>query len=327
MSLKDTMPLANLLGDDYIKNSPQQYMITAVSSLINQAASDFSINFTRPLDCSAGNWNVALVDLNVWNTLFNISTRYGNRTFRWAVPTNGAIDDTPVVFTGTLLPGTYNAPALIQAILDIMTTANYVGAGVTLPVVPDPNPDNLTAAEVLILPNIILSINQAQLTLNLQLGAVGFAFDPSAGSVAGVPNSRLYRNIGAQPNVFYRFPGTDPINSPYTNLNWSVSAPFPNQADISNGITSWQVRCSLVGSSSQNGQASDVLFNFVPAVAPGGAFSVQPAFPLKQQLNAKTITSVAFRITDQNGTVLNLQEGTDFANNGTTIALIVSRVG
>ena len=322
------MPLENLLADDYIKNSPQQYMITAVSSLLNQSASDFSLNFTRPLDCSAGNWNIAMVDLNVWNTLYNISTRYGNRSFRWTVPTNKFATPTPnnapVLFTGTLLPGTYNAPALIQAILDIMTSADYAGAGVNVGSVPSPNPDNLTAVEAFIGSGIVLSINQSQLTLNLQLGSIGFAFDPTAGGV-----SRLYRNIGAQQNVFYRFPGTTTINVPvgYSNLNWSVSAPFPNQADISNGITSWQVRCSLVGSSYQNGAASNVLFNFVPAVAPGGAFSVQPAFPLKQQLNAKNITSVSFNITDQNGQTLNLQEGTDFANNGTTIALIVSRVG
>ena len=317
------MPLENLLADDFIKNSPQQYMLTAVSSLLNQSASDFSLNFTRPLDCSAGNWNVAMVDLNVWNTLYNVSVRYANRSFRWCVPTNiGGGNFTPVVFNGTLLAGTYNAPALIQAILDIMTSANYAGAGVVVPPAPTPNPDNLTAVQAFIFSGIVLEINQAQLTLNLTLGGQGFGFDPSFGGL-----SRLYRNIGAAQNVFYIFTGTTPINVPagYTNTVWT-SAPFPNQADISNGITSWQVRCSLVGSSYQNGAATDVLFNFVPAVAPGGAFGVQPAFPLKHQLNAKNITSVSFKITDQNGAILNLQEGTDFSNNGTTIALIVSRV-
>jgi hypothetical protein len=302
-------------------------MITAVSSLLNQSASDFSLNFTRPLDCSAGNWNIAMVDLNVWNTLFNISLRYGNRSFRWCVPQNvGGGNFTPIVFTGTLLSGTYNAPALIQAILDIMVNADYAGAGVTVPPAPLPNPDNLTPVQAFILGGIILEINQAQLTLNLALGGQGFGFDPSAGAVLGVSVSRLYRNIGAAQNVFYVYPGTALVLVGYTITTWSVSAPFPNQADISNGITSWQVRCSLVGSSYQNGGATDVLFNFVPAVAPGGAFSVQPAFPLKQQLNAKNITSVSFKITDQNGQILSLQEGTDFANNGTTIALIVSRV-
>ena len=114
----------------------------------------------------------------------------------------------------------------------------------------------------------------------------------------------------------------------YVNITLATNnpTPLPLQADISNGITSWQVRCSLVGTSYQNGQASDVLFNFVPAVAPGGLFNVQPAFPLKQQLNVKNITAINFKITDQNGTPLKLQENTTVANNGTTIACMVSRV-
>lgn len=308
----------NLLADDFIKNGPQQYMITGVSNLAKQSASDFSINFTRPLDCSQGNWNVSLVDLNVWNTYYNVSNTYGNTGFRWAVPLNADPHNPPVppatpnyspqVLSATLLPGSYNAPTLISDITSIITNYNYAGAGITL---------SATGAAM----GVNLSINTAQLTFDLALGGQGFGFDPSSGGT-----SNLYRNMGAAKNVFYTYPGTSTINNPpgYTNTNYTYQ-PFPNQADISNGITSWQVRCSLVGTSYQNGAASDVLYNFLPSVAPGGAYAVQPAFPLKHQLNVKNITSVQFRITDQNGNVLNLQEGTDYNNNGTTIACMVSR--
>ena len=313
------MTSKNLLADDFVKNGPQQYMITGVSNLANQPAGDFSIDFSRPLDCSQGNWNVSLVDLNVWNTLYNITSRYGNTTYRWSVPQNADPSNlppladriyTPIEFTGTLLPGSYNAPTLIADIINTITYYPYSTATPVAPVL-----SSTGAAQ-----GIALTINTAQLTFDLTLGGQGFAFDPS-----NAQTGKLYRNLGARQNTIYRFPGTTDIPNG-TNVNWQ-SAPFPNQADISNGITSWQVRCSLVGTSYQNGRATDVLYNFLPSVAPGGAYAVQPAFPLKHQLNVKNIMSVNFKITDQNGNVLNLQEGTDYANNGTTIACMVSRVG
>ena len=301
--------MTNLLADDFLKNGPQQYMITAVSSQAKQSASDFTINFSRPLDCSQGNWNVAMVDLNVWNTLYNVSPVYGNQGFRWSVPTDGGASDyTPFVCTGTLLPGTYNAPTLLSNVISQITNFDYAGAGATL---------SATGAAA----GIILAINTAQLTFDLALGGTGFGFDPSSGGT-----STLYRNLGANKDTFYTYPGTSPINNPlgYTNLAW-VYAPFQGQADISNGITSWQIRCNLCGTSYLNGQATDVLFNFLPAVAPGGAYAVQPAFPLKHQINVKSINSIRFQITDQNGRNLDLQYNTSTDNNPTTIACMVSR--
>lgn len=306
------MPLQRLLEDDYKRNAPQHYMITGTSGELNQPAGDFTMNFSRPLDLSHGNYNIELVDLTVWQSLYNISDEYNNRGFRWCVPRNAPSDNTPVVFTGFITAGVYNAPTLLEAIYDIMASANYAGSSVVI------TGDVREVLET----NISLEINSAQLTFDIALGGLGFGFDPSRGG-----ESNLYRNLGADKNIFYVKQGASLVNNPTGYTNRFINAqPFENQADVNNGITSWQVRCSLVGSSFQNGLPSDVMFNFVPEVAPGGAFSTQPSFPLKHQVNAKSVSSVRFMITDQRGRVLNLQQGTDFQNNATTVSVLISRI-
>lgn len=60
------------------------YLLTVSSSdrESNQTTSDFSISFNPPLRI-AGNWSMALEQASIWYSWYNISSDYGNQTFRY----------------------------------------------------------------------------------------------------------------------------------------------------------------------------------------------------------------------------------------------------
>lgn len=76
--------------------------------------------------------------------------------------------------------------------------------------------------------------------------------------------------------------------------------------DLNNGVNSWQVRCSLADNSFFNGNRSDILFNFIPSVAPYTELVEEPHTPSYTQLNTKTIDKITLRLTDQSGRLLDL---------------------
>ena len=282
-------------------SGPKTYMVTAVSNLASQGGgaqspTNFSITFARGLDLSVGSWSVGLVDLQIFNTLYNIGPAYKNQEFLWTTPTSLTPNNsTPVAYTGAIAAGNYSATAIVTAVDDILMRTTY------------PNDISGTGAVA----NIGLSINYPRLTFQVDIGATGYGFDPSNGGT-----SNLYQNLGASNNTLYNAPDTLYV--------------FPNQADISNGIGAWQVRCNVTGSSFVQGVNSNTLFTFVPAVAAGGLYSVQPAFPLFQAINQTSISQISFQITDQLGRQLDLNPGTApgggvGSNNPTTIVLMFRR--
>ena len=278
---------------------PKTYMVTAVSNLASQGGgaqspTNFSITFARGLDLSVGSWSVGLVDLQIFNTLYNIGPAYTNQEFFWQTPTS-LNDPTPVPYTGAIAAGNYSATAIVTAVDDILMRTTYT--------------NDITGTGAV--GNIALSINYPRLTFQVDIGAAGYGFDPGFNGT-----SNLYRNLGASNNTLYNTPDTLYV--------------FPNQADISNGIGAWQVRCNVTGSSFSQGVNSNILFTFVPAVAAGGLYSVQPAFPLFQAINQTSISQISFQITDQLGRQLDLNPGTApgggvGSNNPTSIVLMFRR--
>ena len=269
--------MGSLNENSLVTNAPTTYLVTLNSAIAQQPAGNFYVSFTRPLDLSQGNWSVAMVDLAVWNTAYNISDTFTNRTFRFSANAGASW------VVCTLVPGVYNAPALIQAITDAIT--NAPGGGPTVAT------------------NIALTINTSQITFNLTLGAGNiYRFDPSNNGT-----SNLYINLGAGKNVVYSTVGT---------------TIFPNQANMSNSVTNYTIRTNVVGSSYANGQASSILYNFVPAVAPGALYYIAPAFPVFTQVNQQSISGIQIQVTDSLGRVIDLNSGVDNQNNPTNIGLL-----
>ena len=266
--------MGSLNQNSLVANAPTTYLVTLNSAIAQQPASNFYVSFTRPLDLSAGNWSVSMISLSVWNTSFNVADAYSNRTFRYSSDAGA----TWVVCT--LVPGVYNAPALIQAISDLMGAPANVG--------------------------IVLTINTSQITFNLTItngGGNTYYFDPTN---AGTSNLNV--NLGSAPYA----------TTPY----YSTSTIFPNQANMSNSVTNYEIRTNVVGSSYANGQASSVLYSFVPAVAPGALYYIAPAFPVFTQVNQQSISGIQIQVTDSLGRIIDLNSGADSLNNPTSVGLL-----
>ena len=70
--------------------------------------------------------------------------------------------------------------------------------------------------------------------------------------------------------------------------------------DITNGITSINIRCSIAtGSIDADGNSSDIIFSFTPTVSPYSYISRTPTNPIYLPINTQnTITSITMRVTD-----------------------------
>jgi hypothetical protein len=276
------------------------YLLNLSSALVNQPADDFTTTLPQTLNTSVGQWHLQLVSLGVWNTMFNISDQYGNRTFTWSV------DGGVTTNTGTITPGIYAAEDLIAAIQEILLNHDYGVGG-----------DDFGRYAVA---NIRLEINVPTLGFRLSLGGVT-TLPGSPTPVAPAGPYELDLSAGATSNLHINF-GADAIN-------YDTQAPdqlFPNQADISNGITSYVINCDLASSSTTAGLPGQAIYTFVPNdVPPGAVYSVQPSYPIPVEINTPAINSVRIRITDQLGRPVRLQENTTFQNNSTTLSLLLTR--
>ena len=79
-----------------------------------------------------------------------------------------------------------------------------------------------------------------------------------------------------------------------------------NAVDITRGVDSWSVHCSLAGGSYDNDIGSDILYGFVPLSGRGMAVSERPFQVFFFPLNATyvkgrdaIINSIQMRLTDQ----------------------------
>jgi hypothetical protein len=77
-----------------------------------------------------------------------------------------------------------------------------------------------------------------------------------------------------------------------------------NNPDITNGLSTLDVHCSLVSGESafSNGSSGDILYSFSPNAgeSPGSHISREPARPIALSCNTNNITNINMRITDQN---------------------------
>lgn len=87
----------------------------------------------------------------------------------------------------------------------------------------------------------------------------------------------------------------------------TATAKGPNVVDITRGVDSWSIHCSLCGGSYDNDVASDVIYGFVPMSTRGYAISEIPPpqtyfFPISDSYmgsNGLTINSITMALTDQ----------------------------
>jgi hypothetical protein len=115
------------------------------------------------------------------------------------------------------------------------------------------------------------------------------------------------------------------IGNLYLLLGWAsqivtVSGSGYTYVDISNGITGYNVHCSLIDSSSSisNGSASDVIYTFTPSVGAGSLINKEVINLVYIKCNSRYVSQIRVYLTDQNNTLLS-----DLSSENTAITLIV----
>ena len=106
----------------------------------------------------------------------------------------------------------------------------------------------------------------------------------------------------------------------FSNGLINVTSEGDLNVDISNGITSYNIHCSLIDSSASisNGSQSSVIFSFTPNVPAGNLINQEPINLIYLKCNTNNLSLVNIRITDQNNNTLY-----DLSNENISITLIV----
>lgn len=92
----------------------------------------------------------------------------------------------------------------------------------------------------------------------------------------------------------------------FTPANITSTTSSDTIPQVNGDVDQWQLRCSLIRNSFENGKNSDILFNFVPEVPPSAHITINPLHLSYFQVNTSTINSIRFRLTDQNGNDIDL---------------------
>jgi len=86
---------------------------------------------------------------------------------------------------------------------------------------------------------------------------------------------------------------------------YTTTVESPNRVDITRGINSLLIHCSLVNNSYDNGTAGDILYTFTPQVSRGSSIHVEPNNPIYVPISlASQINTINMRITDQQNRVI-----------------------
>lgn len=76
--------------------------------------------------------------------------------------------------------------------------------------------------------------------------------------------------------------------------------------DVTNGVDSWHVHCSIAGGSFDGGVESDILYGFVPASPKGYEVIEAPNNVMFFPVNTNVINSIRMQLTDQNNNPVDL---------------------
>jgi len=197
-----------------------------------------------------------------------------------------SIDGGSNVYTATLRPGSYSAPDLIAAMEEQMNELSGTAE----------SPEDEQASDL-----IVLEVSEATLGFRLTL-------DTDCSINLAANGSQLYRIFGAEAVEY------DTVGTTY----------FPNQADITNGVTGLQLHCNLADAC-YNGVASDILFSFSPNMPPGHLYSVLIPYPQFVPCTTNVLNQIALRITDNLGRPVDFVNGPEFQTNASTVTLLLRR--
>jgi hypothetical protein len=242
-----------------------------------RSSTDFDLVLSNPIRLEGVQYNLLLLKLDTFYAINNIdSQQYGNHAF-----TVRALDGAT----------------------DITTT---------MPVVVPNGIYNFEDWEAVVRPQItaIVSSN-VQFSVNRNTGKFLMTLVPP-----GTGGSTISVDLPTNLSIMLGFTDKNSVVQPWqqnttiitTTVSSAIafSSQFVPQWNV--GILSLNLECSLTSNSVSNGVNRAVIASFNPRTVPFGAINYEPLNPVHMQINKNTIDRIRFRLTDQSGNVLKLDE-------------------
>lgn len=92
----------------------------------------------------------------------------------------------------------------------------------------------------------------------------------------------------------------------FNQVIYDTSASSQNRVDITRGVNSLTIHCSIAGGSYDNSLGSDILYTFVPLSGRGSSIHIEPNYPIYVSVRDEMyINRIQMRITDQLGRKVN----------------------
>lgn len=243
-----------------------------------RSSSDFDVILQQPIRLEGFQYNLLLLKLDTFYAINNIDeTQYGNHAF--TVRAFDGDTDTTTTVDVVVPSGIYNFEDWNEIVSQRL-----------------PTDDEFI---------VIFAVNR-------NTGKFSMTMIPP---VAG--GSSISIDLPTNLSVMLGFTNKDSVAQPWqkntTIITTTVSAPtttflstFTPQWNM--GILSLHLECSLTSNSISNGINRSVIASFNPRSVPFGQITYEPTNPVHMQINKNQINSMRFRLTDQSGNLVKLDE-------------------
>jgi hypothetical protein len=242
-----------------------------------RSSSDFTIVMSNPIRLEELSYNLVLLKLNTFYSLYNLNLiKYQNTEFDVSEDPGGS---NPVInLTITIPDGIYSFEDFVEEFERQQALGGFSGTPITFTVNRNTGKFTMVVAPT------------CQITMSIT-SSVMFGFYDKTQVVAYADNGKWWSAV----DNFMTYLENSTTISTFTP-EWSM------------GVVSMNLECDITSNSISNGRSRAVVANFSPRTAPFGSLEYEPINPTYMQINSRNIQRINFRITDQSGNVLELHD-------------------
>ena len=233
-----------------------------------RSASDFTVRFGTSLRFPDLKYNLCLLKLNTFYAVHNFDQTKYANCVITVYETG-----LPTEYTITIPNGIYNFESFVETVEDLWVPFAFAVKPVEFTV-------NRNTGKFSIKPNLNWNLRISK-TLAVMFGM----FNKSVLPIPWQSNKDV--------DQVFSYPAT--YLSAYTP-EWNM------------GIVSLSLECDATMNSLTNGKAKNVIASFVPRAVPYGSVEYEPVNLTYLQIREKNISSITFRVTDQSGEVVKLND-------------------
>ena len=242
-----------------------------------RSPSDFTVVMTQPIRLESLTYNLVLLKLNTFFSIYNFNaTKYQNTVFTLVEEPGGSNPN--INLTITIPDGIYSFEDFNDEFVRQQALGGFSGTPITFTV-------NRNTGKFTMVVSATCSIEMSTTS------AVMFGFYDKT-TIAEYADNGKWWSAG---NNFTTYLESSTTTSTFTP-EWNMS------------VISMNLECDVISNSISNGRSRAVVANFSPRTAPFGSLEYEPINPTYMQINSRNIQRINFRITDQSGNVLELHD-------------------